>query len=373
MNRIIAVLFFVTISYLTYGQNYTAIKTINRQINEINAIATCDKYFATASYDKTLFVWDYNGKKMFKYSVYIGKINTLCFIPDSELLLAAIKEIDSRGIERHIIKCFDISGKIRKEFIDTTLTQTAVDQYYQENTAGSRNAIIEVSNLFPQLDIKKDIKIPRVKFGLSHIEYIQSISVSPNQKLIATLDHFKILKIWDINGKIIKSFQIKNNKKDNKVYFTSDSTLFITPNITLNLKSNDFLTLENFGDYTSIPLKNKTLYCRYDFNQSNKNDKLYDLQTNSFKDTELGNVYTLDVSTSGDKLAILGVDGLIRIRNINGELISTFGKDRTEVITFQKKQITVNSKITTISLSQNGDYLISGDIDGKVTIWKNEK
>lgn len=372
MNKIISILSLVMISCLSFGQDYKAVKTIQRQTKEIVAIATCDRYFATASHDKSLFVWDYNGKKIFNYNVTDGKINALCFIPDSNLLLVAIKEIDSKGFERPIIKCFDISSKFHKEFIDSSLTQEQVHLYYQENTKRVQNAIVNASNALPQLDIKTKINIPQVKSGLSHIELIQNISVSPNQKLIASIDYFKILKIWNMTGKVVKSFQIQNNKKNNNVYFISDSTLFISPNIILNIKSGSSLTLGNYDNYKGVPLKNK-IYYYFDYNKSSESEKLFDLQTNTAEDFDLKNIYSLRASTSGDRFALLGVDGLIRIRNINGDLLSTFGKDRTEVITFRGKQIVLNSKIKTINFSQNSDYLISGDENGKIIIWKTEK
>lgn len=372
MNRLISILCFVMIYSLTYGQEYKAIKTIQRQTKEIITIATCDKYFATASNDKSLFVWDYFGKKIFKYSISDGEIDALCFMSDSNLLLVAVKEIDSKGFVRPILKCFDISGKLLREFIDTTLNQVQVDLYYQENTTGAQNAIVNASNSFPQLNIKTKINIPQVKSGLSHFEFIQNISISPNQMLIATIDYFKILKIWDKSGKLVKTIQIKNNKKDDFVYFTSDSTLYVTPDLILNMKTDSFISLGNYESYMGVPLNN-TIYYYFDYNEPSESEKLLDIQTNTTKDFDLKNMYSLRASTSNDKFALLGVDGLIRIRNINGDLLSTFGKDRTEVITFRGKQIVLNSKIKTISFSQNGDYLISGDEEGKVIIWKTEK
>lgn len=371
MKRIFTTLSFIMINFLSYGQDYKAYKIIQRQTDEILAIATCDKYFATASKDKSLFVLDYNGKKVFKYDVPKGRISALCFTSDSNYLLVAIKEIDSKGFERYIIKCFDVFGKVIKEFIDSTLTQEQVDLYYHEYTKGSQNAIVNLSKNFPELKIKASSNLPQVKSGLSHFEIIHSISISPNQQLIATIDYFRILKIWESSGRLLKTFQINNNKKNTYVYFTSDSTLYVTPNIALNINTGSSSYIGNYSDYMGIYLSNK-IYYFFDYDQQSETEKLFDIQSNTIINIESKNMYSLQVSTSKDKFALLGVDGLIRIRNLEGELLSTFGNDRAEVITFSGRQIVRNSKIRRISFSNNGDYLISGDEEGKIIIWKAE-
>jgi len=258
-----------------------------------------------------------------------------------------------------------------REFIDPALTQEQVDSYYQKNTTGVQKAISYVSNKLPELNITTKITIPQVKSGLSHLEFIQNMSVSPNGKLIASIDYFKIIKIWDVTGKHIKSYQILNNKAHNHVNFTSDSTLFITPNTILNLNSGESVSFGSFENYMGIPLADN-IYFYFDYNESSELEKLYNIKTKETRDFDLEGMYSIDVSTSINKLALLGIDGLIRIKNLHGDLLSTFGKDRTEQIKFRGKQIDSNSKIQKISLSPNGDYLISGDETGKVIIWKSE-
>src|ERR1035437_1116743 len=232
MNRLILLLNLFLISKLTFGQEYKAIKTIHKHSDKTTVIATCKNYFATGSNDRSVIVWDYNGKQKFKYRVSEkGSINALSFLSDSNSLLVAITESKANDCNRYIIKHFDLTGKLIKEFIDTTLSQEKVNLIYLEHNTGTINAEINIIKTFPTLNIDTRLDIPQVKDKLSHQKTIQDIKVSPNQQFMASIDKYNLLKIWNISGKLIKSFQIKNDKKDTYISFLSDTTLLVTPNI----------------------------------------------------------------------------------------------------------------------------------------------
>jgi WD40 repeat protein len=234
------------------------------------------------------------------------------------------------------------------------------------------NAVKHASDIFPQLNIKANTGIPQVKDCLSHIESIQNISISPDQNSIASIDKFNILKIWNSTGEIIKSFRINNGKKDTYVYFINDTSIMITPNIIFDIKSEKLIEIDGFNLYKGIPLKGK-IYYYFDYTENSEAEKLFNMQTDSVLNINTVNTYTLEAATSDNKFALLGVDGLIRIRDLNGNLISTFGSDRPIVATFRGKKILLQSKISQIGFSPNGDYLISGDENGKEIIWEINK
>lgn len=255
--------------------------------------------------------------------------------------------------------------------IDTTFTQEFVDDYYKQNTSGEHNAISNLRNAYPDLNIKKELDRPQVRNGLSHFELVQDIEVSPNSKTIVSIDKFNILKIWDKNGEILNSLQITNNKKDTEVYFISDSTLLVTPNIILNIHNKNHKIIDGFEKHKSIAF-DKMIYFYFDYNNESRPEKLYNLETTNVKNLNLKLYYTLNASRSRNRLALLGVDGLIRVINKNGDIISTFGKDRNEINTFRGEKINSFSNICQIGFSPNGEYLISGNENGKIIIWKYE-
>lgn len=370
MYKTIILIILVLSSSNNFAQEFKKIKSKRKHSEKIIGIATNDKFFATTSYDKFLMVWNYEGKVIYRYKIADGKINSMEFIQNSDSLLVGLTTKDNFQIKRHIIKCLDISGDLKFELVDTTLTQKQVDKYYKENTIGVQKAISSVSKQFPELNIKKEIKIPQIKNSLSHIELIQDIEVSPNKTTIASIDKFNILKIWDSNGKFIKKSNIVNNKKDTEIYYLSDSKLFITPNIILDIKTLNLKIINGFEKYASIPF-GEMIYFHFDYNNDSRKEKLYNIKNLQIKEFDSKKHYTLFASKSNNKLALLGFNRLINVIDEKGKLISTFGKDRNELTTFRGERLRVYSKICKIGFSPNGQYIVSGDENGKVSIWKN--
>ncbi len=359
-----------TCSYI-HGQDFKKHQLKTRHTEKIISVATTDSLFATSSYDRSVIVWDYNGKFIYSYKLAEGKINSLSFIPNSNSLLVGVTEMNNNEIYRHVIKCLNSLGKIEYELIDRRLTQDYANISFDKNVTGARNAIGSVKSTFPKLNIKKDLEVPQVSREISHIELVQSISVTPDKKTIASIDKFNILKTWNQNHEIQSSFKILNNKKDTKIYFSTDSTIFIEPNLVLNIRDSSTHIIKGFERYSSIPFRS-AIYFHFNHNNDSRQEKLYNSATTHSKELSLNGFYTLTGTPTNNKLALLGVDGLIRVINEKGDLLSTFGKDRNEVMTFRGEKIRLFSKISSIGFSPNGQFIITGDDNGKVIIWKNE-
>lgn len=372
MNSVVTLLLlFLTYGY-AQGQGYQKHQSKLKHSAEIISIAASDTQFATCSYDKSVMVWDYNGKVLYKYKLSDGKIHSLAFITGSNLLLVGLTEIAKDKTPRHVIKCFDTTGKLNYELIDTLLTQESVNYLFEQNSTGVRNAISVADRASPLLNIKKELQIPQVSNGLSHIELIQSIAVSPDNTTIASIDKFNILKIWDSNKKIQKSFKVTNTKKDTRIYFQTNSSIFIEPNILLNIADTTVQVIRGFEKYSSVPLNN-LIYFYFNYFEESRPEQLFNRETGISKVFDRETYYTIEATRSKDKFALLGVNGLIKIINEDGELLSTFGQDRSELITLRGETINLLSTIKTIGMSPNGQYLISGDESGKVIIWKTEQ
>lgn len=364
-----------SILFIGFGlnaQDFKPIKTIQKQTKEIITISTSNKYFATGSYDRNVFVYDYNGKKIFKYKNLDAVIGEVALHPDSNYLFISITETKAGVYERPVIKCFDLTtGQQIREFIDTTIMQEQINAFYEKNTTGVKNAMSQVENMFPQMQTKSKINVPRVEDGLSHIERIQSLSISDDFMHFASMDKYNILKIWDTKGNVLNSFQVTNNKVNTDLYFINDSILLITPNILLNITDYSSYVLPDYQDYNrSIPVNKKIFYFS---NLDMEFSKLVDYSTDISNPIDIKDSKCYRASYSADKFAFLGIDGLVRICNFNGQVNQKLGKDRTETVgTRDGGSRLIFSEIEEIKLSPNGKYLITGDKFGKVIIWKNE-
>jgi len=354
------------------AQDFKPIKTIQKQTKEIITISTSNEYFATGSYDRNVFVYDYNGKKIFKYKNLDAVIGEVVLHPDSSYLYLSLTETKDGVYERPVIKCFDLTtGQQVREFVDTTITQEQINVFYKKNTIGVKNAMSYVENMFPEIQTKSEINYPRVSDGLSHIERIQSLSISDDFKHFASMDKYNILKVWNTKGDILNSFQVTNNKVNTDLYFINDSILLITPNILLNITDYSSSVLPDYQDYKrSIPVKNKIFYFS---NLDIESSKLVDYSPGLKKIIDVKESKCYRASYSADKFVFLGIDGLVRVCDFDGQIKQKLGKDRTETVgTRDGGSRLIFSEIEEIQLSPNGRYLITGDKFGKVTIWKHE-
>ncbi|WP_430969076.1 hypothetical protein [Spongiimicrobium sp. 2-473A-2-J] len=369
MNRIIYLVVFIFTCSCIYGQEFKKVKSKSKHAEEIISIACNDNYFATSSYDKSIIVWNYDGRIIYKHKLLEGKINSLLFIPKSNSLMVGMTEKNNNSTPRFIIKSFDINGNQENEFIDPELTQEFVNEFYKNNTVSEQNTLNSIKKSFPTLSVVEGLDIPQAKNGLSHLELIQHIAISPEGTTIASIDKFNILNIWSKGGKLLKNIQINNHKKDTQIYFTSEAELLITPNIFLDINSLDTKLIDGFEMYSSI-IFDDMIYFFFDYNDKSRTEKLFQLESKSVKEMDKSKFYSFEAARSKTKLSLLGTDGLIRVIDSEGTLLSTFGREKKETSIFRGERLTVFSNISKIGFSPDGRHIVSGDENGKVVIWK---
>ena len=68
----------------------------------------------------------------------------------------------------------------------------------------------------------------------------------------------------------------------------SDTTLFITPNMTLNFESNNLEKVGNYEKFMTSPLNTK-LYCYFDYDFATENEKVLDIKSRPLQKANLIN------------------------------------------------------------------------------------
>ena len=84
MYKTVILLILFLSSCNSFGQEFKKYKSKQKHSDKIIGIATNDDFFATSSYDKSLIVWNYEGKVVYKYKLDDGKINSMEFIQNSK-------------------------------------------------------------------------------------------------------------------------------------------------------------------------------------------------------------------------------------------------------------------------------------------------
>ncbi|MGL1884870.1 MAG: WD40 repeat domain-containing protein [Reichenbachiella sp.] len=367
--RLLAFLYLVTIAFTCSSQGFRKVKSKIKHSGAVNIVSNSSEFFATAGKDGNLFIWDYSGKVVGNPQLMDVTINSIEFISNSNLLLVGLTETKQELTKRFVIKCFDNKGNEQFELIDSTLTQELTDNYYQENTKSVQSAIKSINQNFTELKTN-ELQSPEIDKGLSHFDLVQDIEVSPSGELIASIDKFNILKIWDKSGSFIKSMNIDNGKKNTEIYFLDEERLLISPNIILNIDSSNLEFIQGFEKYSGIPFSN-SLYFYFDYNDNSRPEQIYNQNTSNIQKLDDTEFYTFNTSRSDNTLALLGFDRLIRVIKEDGSIISKFGKDRKLHTTFRGDKLTEFSNISCLGISPNGTFVVSGNEDGKVVIWKN--
>ena len=362
--KISLILLISALTFNSFAQGFQKLKSKVKHTTGAKTVSCSDDYFVTAGNSGDLYIWDYEGKILEKILLDNAKINSIEVIPDSKKWLVGITSFNP---QRYIIKCFNTRGEELFELIDTTIDQIGIDQEYSDNNQSTKAAIKAVDKNFPGLR-QKELESPKAINGLSHIELIQDIKVSPDGRSIVSIDKYNILKIWNSSGEIINSMKIQNGKKDTELYFLNSESLFISPAITLNINSVEFKNLEGFERYSGIPFSN-FIYFYFDYNDFSRPEKMYNLTTTETIDLNKEKYYSYSAVTNGSYLVLLGQDRLIRVFDESGELNSEFGKDRKVKTTFRGEELTEYSSIKCFDIAPNSNFVVTGNEIGKITIW----
>lgn len=352
------------IVFNSFGQGFQKVKSKIKHTTGAKIISCSDKYFVTAGNAGDVYIWNYEGKIIEKLLFDNAQVNSIEVIPNSKKWLAGLSITDPK---RYVIKCFNTEGEELYELIDSTLEKSGIEKDFSSNNQSTQAAVKAVDEMFPGLR-QKGLEVPKAENGLSHIELIQDIGVSPDGLSIASIDQYNTLKIWNASGELITSTKIQNGKKDTELYYLNSESLFISPAFTLNVNSGDFKNLEGFERYSGIPFSNH-IYFYFDYNDESRQEKMLDLTTNNVINMNREMFYSHSANTNGNSLVLLGQDRIIRVLDDTGKLIAEFGRDRKTKSTFRGEQLVEYSLIKCFDISPNNSFIITGDESGKVTIW----
>ncbi|MBV6624257.1 MAG: CHAT domain-containing protein [Rivularia sp. (in: Bacteria)] len=189
---------------------------------------------------------------------------------------------------------------------------------------------------------------------------IQDIDISPDGKTIATISRVdKQVKLWNLSGKLIKSWQFNNDFATSIKFSPDGKALAIAENeiVTLwNLQGNLLRTITGHKD--SIAALSFNSDGRIIATASNdKTVKLWQRDTGKLLQTltHQDNVYAVTFSAD-DSLVITGsTDKNLNFWSLDGKLINTIKAHQGE--------------IKEVEFSRDNDVFASVDMRGKVILW----
>ncbi|BAZ13213.1 WD-repeat protein [Calothrix sp. NIES-4071] len=338
------------------------------------------KYITSAGADNKLMVWDIAQKRELYYFKQRGdKISEIVFSPDGKTIASAsddkaVKLWHLKGIlptlegarfsispDNKTIAIGNEQGIITLQRHNKTLQFNAHKGKIVKvifNPTGNNIATIGADNQIKLWNLEgKLLKSWQGHSGNSILPYnpIQDISFHPNGKILATIGGIdKQVKLWNLEGTLIKSWQDDNQVRS--ISFSSNGTL-ATAGAVVKLWNLEGILLQTLQGHTEN-------IASMTFNQDGKyivtasNDKTVKIwQSNGTLLKTLGhpnNVYSVAISPDNQVVVTSTIDKTLYFWSLDGTLLHTIAE--------------LEDVVNEVGFSSDGKMLALADLN-KVTLW----
>jgi WD40 repeat protein len=322
-----------------------------------------DKLLATVSKDKTVKIWDMNGKNIQTLKGHKDTIRSVSFSRDSKLIATASKD--------RTVKIWNLNnGKVIQELPEPTQNATSV-------SFSPDGKVLAVSN--DKQVILWNLASAKTRTLSGHKGTITNVSFSPNGKIIASADNDDAIFIWKLeDGGKIRSIdnygaidmRFSPNGK-NLVLTNKDKTIKI-------YELNTGVLLRNFSHNNEMEIANLSLDNKHlAFVALNRSSAIFicnpskdDCDNDNIR--KLGfhndNVTNLSFSHNGKFLASGSKDKTVKLWSIDSKAFQVSeDKDRTVwqvKVSPNNKIIAANSQEYVHLFNQNGTLI--GTFDGYI-------
>ncbi|GCE26079.1 serine/threonine protein kinase [Dictyobacter alpinus] len=285
------------------------------------------KYLASASYDKTVQIWDAtNGNHLFTYKGHSGRINDVCWSPDSQLIVSA-------SDDKTVRLWLPLTGRTEYIFDQHTAPVNALswspDGQWLASGGDDKQVLVWQAT-------KADHTVSAAY--REHTAPVLTVSWSPDSRVVTSGGNDHVVRIWD---------PVKIQQK--RSFFTA---LFSISNgqKMLNGYSGNILDLAWSPDNRYLAATSSDHQVRLINIQSNYFSTALNIDNATLKNT-------LSWSPSGQHLAIAGNDKLVHLWNVA-----------------QKKETYIyhghTGYIMSLAWSPDGSKVASAGVDRTIQVWQ---
>ncbi len=320
--------------------------TLQGHQDRVNGVAFSPdgQTLASTSYDNTVKLWNLHGEELLTLQGHQDRVYEVAFSPDSQTLASASGD--------NTVKLWNLQGE------ELLTLQGHQDRVYgvafspdgQTLASASGDNTVKLWNLQGEELLTLQ----------GHQDSVFGLTFSPDGQILASASRDNTVKLWNLQGEELLTLQGHQNWV-NGVAFSPDSQTLASASrdntVKLwNLQGEELLTLQGHQDRVfgvSFSPDGQTLASASD----DKTVKLWDLQGQEPLTLQghQDSVYGMAFSPDGQTLASTSYDKTVKLWNLQGE----------ELLTLQGHQ----DRVYGVAFSPDGQTLASASRDGTVKLW----